>query len=120
MRSLLWYLFLTAACAKRPANLRSRNLLLPAAQFSGLLTAPLPRKSRFATLEREYDVEFGYSHEEVDATAADSRTAELFAVPKREPLLPIREVYSTKGAVIVWVLGLYRSDRHNLVIRRFR
>jgi GntR family transcriptional regulator len=94
---------------------------LPAAQFSGLLTAPLHRESLFATLEREYDVELGYSDEEVDATAADTRTAELFAVPKREPLLRIRQVvYSTKGTVIMCVLGLYRSDRHNLVIRRFR
>jgi DNA-binding GntR family transcriptional regulator len=35
--------------------------------------------------------------------------------------LRIRQViYSTKAAVITYVLGLYRSDRHNLVIRRFR
>ena len=43
------------------------------------------------------------------------------AFPKREPLLRIRQViYSTKGNVILYVLGLYRSDRHNLVIRRYR
>jgi GntR family transcriptional regulator len=94
---------------------------LSAAQFSGLLTAPLHRESLFATLERDYNVELGYADEEVDATAADPRTAELLGVPKREPLLRIRQViYSTKGVVILYVLGLYRSDRHNLVIRRFR
>ena len=94
---------------------------LSAAQFSGLLTAPLQRDSLFATLERDYNVELSYADEEVDATAADQRTAELLAVPKREPLLRIRQViYSTKGVVIMYVLGLYRSDRHNLVIRRFR
>jgi GntR family transcriptional regulator len=94
---------------------------LSAAQFSGLLTAPLQRDSLFAILERDYNVELSYADEEVDATAADQRTAELLAVPKREPLLRIRQViYSTKGVVILYVLGLYRSDRHNLVIRRFR
>jgi GntR family transcriptional regulator len=92
-----------------------------AKQFAGLLKEPLERESLFKILERRYDVVIGYADEEVDATAADSRTAELLGVAKREPLLRIRQViYSTKGAVIVYVLGLYRSDRHNLVIRRFR
>jgi GntR family transcriptional regulator len=94
---------------------------LPATQFSGLVTAPLHRESLFATLERDYEVELGYSDEEVDATAADRRTAVLLSVPKCEPLLRIRQViYSTKGSIILYVLGLYRSDRHNLLIRRFR
>ena len=94
---------------------------LPATQFSDLLTAPLQRESLFATLERNYEVELGYSDEEVDATAADRRTAELLSVSKGEPLLRIRQViYSTKGSIILYVLGLYRSDRHNLLIRRFR
>lgn len=94
---------------------------LPAAQFSGLVAAPLQRESLFAILERDYKVELGYSDEEVDATAADRRTAVLLNVPKYEPLLRIRQViYSTKGSIILYVLGLYRSDRHNLLIRRFR
>jgi GntR family transcriptional regulator len=94
---------------------------LPAAQFSGLVAAPLQRESLFAILERDYKVELGYSDEEVDATAADRRTAALLSVPKGEPLLRIRQViYSTKGSIILYVLGLYRSDRHNLLIRRFR
>ena len=92
-----------------------------AKHFAGLLSEPLERESLFAILERHYNVVLGYADEEVDATASDSRTAELLGVPKREPLLRIRQViYSTKGSVIVYVLGLYRSDRHNLVIRRFR
>jgi len=70
---------------------------LSAAQFSGLVGAPLQRESLFATLERNYNIELGYADEEVDATAADQRTAEL-----------------------LYVIGMYRSDRHNLVIRRFR
>lgn len=93
----------------------------PAKQFAGLLSEPLEKESLFAILERNYDAELAYADEEVDATAADPRTAELLGIPKREPLLRIRQViYSTKGTVITYVLGLYRSDRHNLVIRRFR
>jgi GntR family transcriptional regulator len=92
-----------------------------AKQYAGLLSEPLERESLFGILERHFNVVLGYADEEVDATAADPRTADLLGVPKREPLLRIRQViHSTKGAVIVYVLGLYRSDRHNLVIRRFR
>jgi GntR family transcriptional regulator len=92
-----------------------------ATQFGGLLSAPLERESLFAILERNYSVVLGYADEEVDVTAADPRSADLLDVPRREPLLRIRQViYSTKGVVILYVLGLYRSDRHKLVIRRFR
>ncbi len=75
----------------------------------------------FATLERDYKVELGYADEEIDATAADPRIADLLGIPRREPLLRIRQViYSTQGKAVIYVLGFYRSDRHNLVIRRFR
>lgn len=89
--------------------------------FPGLLNAPLERTSLFGYLERNYDVKLGYSDEEIDATAAESQTAELLGVPRREPLLRIRQViFSTTGKPLIYVLGIYRSDRHNFVIRRFR
>ena len=94
---------------------------LDAAEFSGLLDAPVGRESLFGILERDYRVELGYADEEIDATAADPKIAGLLAIPVREPLLRIRHViYSTKGNAIMYVLGFYRADRHNLVIRRFR
>jgi len=94
---------------------------LDAAEFPGLLDAPISRDSLFGILERDYKVELGYADEEVDATAADPRIAETLSIPRRDPLLRIRQViYSTKGRPIMYVLGFYRSDRHNLVIRRFR
>jgi len=94
---------------------------LSAEDFPGLLDSPLGRDSLFSTLERNYDVRLGYSDEEIDATAADPRTAELLNVPRRDPLLRIRQViYSTRGKTIIYVLGIYRSDRHNFMIRRFR
>src|SRR5215467_7790400 len=94
---------------------------LSASEFSGLLSAPLQRDSLFGILERDYKVVIGYADEEVDATAADPRTADLLGMPRREPVLRIRQVISsTSGKKVMYVLGFYRSDRHNLVIRRFR
>src|SRR5204862_1829390 len=90
-------------------------------EFPGLLAAPLARESLFAVLERNYSVKLGYADEEVDATAADPEIADLLGIPRRDPLLRIRQViFSSGGKAIIYVLGLYRSDRHNLVIRRFR
>jgi GntR family transcriptional regulator len=94
---------------------------LSADEFSGLLSAPLQRESLFRILERDHKVVIGYADEEVDATAVDPRTADLLGVPRHEPALRIRQViFSTTGKAIMYVLGFYRSDRHNLVIRRFR
>jgi GntR family transcriptional regulator len=92
-----------------------------AAQFPALLSAPLHRDSLFAILERDYDVKLGYADEEIDAIAADPQTSELLNVARREPLLRIRQlIYSTDGRPLMFVLGIYRSDRHNFVIRRYR
>jgi GntR family transcriptional regulator len=94
---------------------------LPAPEFAGLTEAPPRQGSLFATLERSYGLELAYSDEEVDATAADPRTARLLAIPIGQALLRIRQViYSTKGSPVMHVLGLYRSDRVNLLIRRYR
>jgi GntR family transcriptional regulator len=94
---------------------------LPATEFPGLLAAPLHSNSLFAIIERDYNVRLGYADEEVDAIGADPRIAELLKVPRREPLLRIHQViFSTKEKPLIYVLGIYRSDRHNLVIRRFR
>ena len=90
-------------------------------QFPDLLTAPLGRESLFAYIERTYDVKLGYADEEIDAIAADPEIAELLGVPRRDPLLRIRQlIFSTQNKVLLFASGLYRSDRHNFVIRRFR
>jgi GntR family transcriptional regulator len=94
---------------------------LRAEEFSALVEAPLARSSLFATLEHEYDIELAYADEEVDATAADSTLAELLDVPRGAPLLRMRQViYSAQRKVVLYVVGIYRSDRHTLFIRRFR
>jgi len=92
------------------------------AQFPDLLSAPLARESLFATLERDYKVELGYADEEIDAHPPRTRGLPTsLPSPRREPLLRIRQViYSTQGKAVIYALGFYRSDRHNLVIRRFR
>jgi len=90
-------------------------------EFPNLLTAPLNRESLFKILERDYHIELGYADEEVDATAADPKTAELLGVSPGEPLLRIRQlIYSTTGKPVMYVLAFYRADRHKLLIRRFR
>jgi GntR family transcriptional regulator len=94
---------------------------LSADDFGPLTRVPLERVSLFSALEHNFGVELAHADEEVDATAADPRTAELLGLQKGAPLLRIRQViYSTKGRAIIYVLGSYRSDRHTLLIRRFR
>lgn len=94
---------------------------LPAAKFGELATTALERGSLFITLANRYGIQIAYADEEVDATAADRRTASLLRVAEGAPVLRIRQViYSTQGESILYVLGLYRSDRHKLLIRRSR
>jgi GntR family transcriptional regulator len=94
---------------------------LSAEEFQVVLDAPLDRTSLFGTLERECGIELAYADEEVDATYADHRISKLLSIPNGAPLLRIRQlIFSTKGRVIVYVTGLYRSGRHTLRIRRFR
>ena len=94
---------------------------LPADQFAGLTRNAVARGSLFSTLEGSYGIQIAYADEEMDATAAAPATANLLKVPRDAPLLRIRQViYSTKGTATLYVLGLYRSDRHTLLVRRFR
>jgi len=94
---------------------------LAAEEFQGLLNLPLERRSLFSTLERDYGIELAYADEEVDATAASARTAELLAIHAGAPVLRIRQaIFSTLSKPTVYVVGFYRSDRHTLLIRRFR
>jgi GntR family transcriptional regulator len=94
---------------------------LAADEFAGLLSLPLDRRSLFATLEREYNLELSYADEEVDATAASTRVAELLTIHAGAPVLRIRQaIFSAQGKATVYVVGFYRSDRHTLLIRRFR
>jgi GntR family transcriptional regulator len=94
---------------------------LSAADFAGLTQSRLDRVSLFSILEHDYGLEIAHADEEVDATTADPDSARLLGIPHGSAVLRIRqEIYSTKGKVALYVLGLYRSDRHTLLIRRFR
>jgi GntR family transcriptional regulator len=97
------------------------TVYLPASEFSEVVDAPLGRVSLFATLEHDYGVELAYADEEVDATAVEGNVADLLQVPRGYPALRIRQViYSTKGKATIYAIGVYRSERHRLFIRRFR
>jgi len=94
---------------------------LPADQFAGLTRNLVARGSLFSILEGSYGIQIAYADEEMDATVAAPATANLLKVARDAPLLRIRQViYSTKGKATLYVLGLYRSDRHTLLVRRFR
>jgi GntR family transcriptional regulator len=89
--------------------------------FPGILDEPLGRRSLFNLIETKYQMKIAYADEEADATAADPKTAMLLGVSNGTPLLRIRQVlYADHAQPIVHSLGLYRSDRHSLVVRRFR
>jgi GntR family transcriptional regulator len=94
---------------------------LSAADFAGLTRIPLERGSLFSILERDYGVALAHADEEIDATSADPKTAELLGIAPGAPLLRIRQlIFDTKAKPTIYMLGLYRSDRHTLLIRRFR
>jgi GntR family transcriptional regulator len=94
---------------------------LSADEYGSLIHARLDRVSLFSILEQDYGLQIGHADEEVDATTADPHTARLLRIPPDSALLRIRqEIFSTQGKVAIYVLGLYRSDRHTVLIRRFR
>lgn len=94
---------------------------LPAEEFGELVNAPLGRGSLFAALEHDYGIELAYADEEVDATVAEGRVAQLLNLRAGAPLLRIRQViYSSKNQAVIYVIGVYRSERHSLFIRRLR
>jgi GntR family transcriptional regulator len=94
---------------------------LAASKFAELASKPLDRGSLFITLENRYQTQVAYADEEVDATIADKRAAALLRISDGAPVLRIRQlIHSTQSQPILYVLGLYRSDRHKLLIRRFR
>ena len=74
----------------------------------------------FSILERDCEVELAHADEEVDATTADSKIAELLAVAPGTPLPRIRQtIHSTKGKAHLCP-RLLSLRRHTLLIRRFR
>lgn len=94
---------------------------LSADEFGDLTRARLDRVSLFSVLEHDYGLEIAHADEEIDATTADPHTGRLLGIAPGSSVLRIRqEIYSTAGKPALYVLGLYRSDRHTLLIRRFR
>jgi len=90
-------------------------------EFPALMEAPLDRVSLFSMLEQECGIEMAYADEEIDATDADQRMAELLSIPRGAPLLRMRQlIFSKPGRARVFVSGFYRSGRLTMSIRRFR
>jgi hypothetical protein len=62
-------------------------------------------------LEQDYGVVLGHADEEIDATAADPKTAELLQVPRGVPLLRIRQIMNSE---IRWAAPTY-TGIHSLL-----
>ncbi|MBV9269203.1 MAG: GntR family transcriptional regulator [Acidobacteriaceae bacterium] len=94
---------------------------LPSEKFSDLAGTTLDGGSLFLTVEKRFGSEIAFADEDVDATAADGRVARMLGVAEGTPILRITQViYSTLGQPLLYVLGLYRSDRHKVHHRRQR
>ena len=90
-------------------------------EFPDLLRSSIEGASLFSAIERDCGVALAYADEEIDATDADPRMAELLRVPRGTPLLRMRQlIFSTTGKATIYIAGFYRSGRHTLRIRRFR
>jgi GntR family transcriptional regulator len=94
---------------------------LCADDFAGLTREALERGSLFSILKYDYGIDLSYSDEEIDATSPSLSTARSLRLTAGVPALRIRQViYSTKSRPVMYVLGLYRSDRYRLLVRRYR
>ena len=94
---------------------------LSADEFGNLIHERLDRVSLFSILEHDYGLQIGHADEEVDATTADAHSARLLRIPPGSAILRLRQkIFSTQGKIVIYVLGLYRADRHTVLIRRFR
>jgi len=94
---------------------------LAADKYGDLTARPLEAGSLFTTLENKYGVQIAYSDEEIDATRSDRRVAKLLGIEAGAPVLRIRQtIYSTAGLPVLYVLGLYRSETHQVHVRRTR
>lgn len=89
--------------------------------FPGVARRVRASGSLFETLQRDYGLEPEYAEEEVDALSADARLAHLLDIPRGSPLLRIRQVlFAAGGRRLLYDVGIYRSERHSLMIRRTR
>ncbi len=97
------------------------TVYLPSSRFPGMTRRQLERGSLFHVFQQDYGLALAHADEEVDATAADARTARHLGVAQGAPVLRIRQLlYATTGEPVLYEIGLYRSERHSLSIRRYR
>jgi len=93
---------------------------LSAQRFDGILAQDFELKSLFSIISEVYGVTISYADEEIDATSADPKTARLLKVRPGSPILRIRQLLYGSAIPIIYSTALYRSDRHSLLVRRFR
>jgi GntR family transcriptional regulator len=97
------------------------TVFLPHSQFAGLNRRQLERRSLFDIFQQDHQLTLAHADEEVDAAPADARVARLLQIQPGAPVLRIRQLlFASSGQPVLYDIGLYRSDRHSLTIRRYR
>lgn len=91
-----------------------------AQRYDGILALDFELRSLFSIVSEVYGVTISYADEEIDATSADPKTARLLKVQPGAPILRIRQLLYGSATPIIYSTALYRSDRHSLLVRRFR
>ena len=80
-------------------------------EFPDLLRSTLKGMSLFSAMEHDCGVALAYADEEIDATDADQRLADLLRVGKSTPLLRIRQlIFSTTGKATLMPLASIVPD----------
>ena len=93
---------------------------LAASRFAGILDEQMDLCPLFQILVNSYGVRMSYADEEVSATSADAKTAVLLKIKTGAPVVRVRQVLFEAGVPVVYSTTLYRSDRHAVLIRRYR
>lgn len=94
---------------------------LPEDPFARVPRRQFEHRSLFEICHNDFHLTLAHADEEVDATPADPRSAKHLQIATGAPVLRMRQLlYATSGEPILYDIGLYRSDRYSLNIRRYR
>lgn len=94
---------------------------LPHDRCPGLVEADLTRRSLYALLEDEYDIQIARGRRVLEAVPANEVEAELLQVKKGAPLILLESVsYLADGTPIEYFYALHRGDRSRFEVELIR
>lgn len=88
---------------------------LPAARFPRLLQYDFAAASLYDVLEREYGLTLIQAEQTIEAALASPHECDVLQLHAPAPVLKMRRItQATDGALIEYVLSVYRGDRYKL------